>query len=124
MAVRLGPIAELLASLRVLSREFSLLERLDDGRVVQYAEELFDGLMIVRLAWRQILSEDRLGFPERVSNHLIGVAHALNLKARAVNPGEQVVSNQKRALQRHPRHGSDCTDPTHFDRQQKRQLQR
>jgi hypothetical protein len=44
-----------------------LLERLDDSRVVQYAEEHFDGLMIVRPARRQILSEDRLGFP-RVSN--------------------------------------------------------
>ena len=84
----LGGVAERLRSLTVLSRLLSLPERLNDRRVIQYAEKLFDSLMLVRPVGLNVLGKDRPRFLQRFANSFVGVAHTCNLKARAVNPGE------------------------------------
>jgi hypothetical protein len=64
------------------------VERLNDRRVIQNAEKLFDSLMIVRPVRLNVLGEDLPRLLERVANSFVGVAHSCNLKARAINPYE------------------------------------
>jgi hypothetical protein len=74
--------------LRLLLRLLGLKERRDDRWTVQYAEQLLHDLFVVWSARLQVLSKDRLGLPECVSNRLIGVRHPRYLKAPALNAGK------------------------------------
>jgi hypothetical protein len=84
----LSGVAKLLPSLTVPNGLLSLLERLTDRRVIQYAEKLFDSLMLVWPVGLNVLGKERPRLLQRFANSFVGVAHTCNLKARAVNPGE------------------------------------
>ena len=89
----------MLPPLTVPNGLLSLLERLTDHQVIQYAEKLFDSLMIVWPVGLNVLDKDRPRLLQRFTNSFVGVAHACNLVARVVNPGETDWFSQLHAQQ-------------------------
>jgi hypothetical protein len=62
--------------LRILSGLLlSLLKCLDDCRIVQYAEELFDRLLLVRSIRLKVLSKNCLRLFQSVADDVVGTIH-------------------------------------------------